>query len=99
MVESAIGLARAELRLLVTRVNVVAARLLVVTLTAAVALPLLQVAVALLALSPLIGALRGAEFAVFAVGLSLPIAAISMYFVVRAARSLARELEQLTRGE
>jgi hypothetical protein len=99
VVESAIELARAEARLVMTRISVVGKGLVSVLIAAAIALPLLQVTVLLLAISPIIGAERGVEHALLAVGISLPGSVISAYLAIRAARSLARDLEHLSRGE
>ncbi|HEY3497269.1 MAG TPA: hypothetical protein VGK73_21380 [Polyangiaceae bacterium] len=99
VVESAVELARAELRLALTRTGVLAARAFGVLVVVAIAMPFVQVTLALLALAPLIGALKSPFYAVLAVAIPLLISGLSAVFLVRAVRALKRDWKALARGE
>jgi predicted benzoate:H+ symporter BenE len=70
-----------------------------VVVAVAIAMPFVQVTLALLALAPLIGALETPGVALLAVGIPLAFSAVAGIFLYRAARSLRRDLKQLSRGE
>ena len=99
VVESAIELARAELRLALTRAGVLTARGFAVVVAIAIAMPFVQVTLALLALAPLIGVIKSPIYAVLAVVIPLVISGIAAFFLYRAVRALARDWKDMARGE
>jgi hypothetical protein len=99
LLESTIELARAELRLALTRAGVLFTRAFGVLIAVAIAMPFVQVTLALVALAPLLGALKSLELALLAAGIPLVISAIAGLFLYRATRSLTRDLQQISRGE
>jgi hypothetical protein len=99
LVQSTIELARAELRLALTRTGVLLHRAFVVLIAVAIAMPFVQVTLALLALAPLLGAVETPLVALLAVGIPCLVSAVAGLFLYRTARSLTRDLQQLSRGE
>jgi hypothetical protein len=99
VIESAVGLARAELKLALARTGVLLGRAFSVLVAVAIAMPFVQVTLALLALSPLIGALENPLLAVLAVAIPLAVSGVAAFFLHRAIRALLRDLQELSRGE
>jgi hypothetical protein len=99
LVQSTIELARAELRLALTRTGGLLTRVFGLLIAVAVAMPFLQVTLVLLALTPMLGALDVPQVALIGVGVPFGVSAVAGVFLFRAARSLTRELKQLSRGE
>jgi hypothetical protein len=99
VIESAVGLARAELKLALARTGMLLGRAFSVLVAVAIAMPFVQVTLALLALSPLIGALENPLLAVLAVAIPLAVSGVAALFLHRAIRALLRDLQELSRGE
>lgn len=99
LVQSTIELARAELRLALTRAGVLLQRVFVVLIAITIAMPFVQVTLALLAFAPLLGVLETPRIALLAVGIPLLVSTVAGICLYRAARSLTRDLQQLSKGE
>jgi hypothetical protein len=99
LIQSTVELARAELRLALTRAGVLFSRAFAVVVAVAIAMPFLQVTLVLLALAPLLGSLKSPLVALLAVGIPLAVSVVAGIFLYRAASSLKRDFERLSRGE
>jgi len=99
LIQSTVELARAELRLALTRAGVLLSRAFAVVVAVAIAMPFVQVTLVLLALAPLLGSLKSPLVALLAVGIPLAASVLAGIFLYRAARSLKRDFERLSRGE